>query len=117
MLIEMKLMKGQVLINEGDASDCIYILKSGELGIYKYDFKLKKHQLISQVLPGEMVGEMSFLDNSPRSASVKAHADCVISILNRPAFDTIISTQHPLIQQLLKTLSLRLRKSNEKINE
>ena len=115
MLVSLKIKKGQVLINEGDESDCVYILLSGELAIYKYDRETQRHNVIAHVSPGEMVGEMSFLDNLPRSASVKATTDCDLQMMNRESFDNLMLTQDKFIQNLLRTLSDRLRKANQKI--
>ncbi|MFA6236189.1 MAG: cyclic nucleotide-binding domain-containing protein [Bacteriovorax sp.] len=116
MYIEMELKKGQVLINEGEPSDCIYFLRSGELAIYKYDSQSLGHNIIGHVEPGEMVGEMSFLDNLPRAATVKANTDCRVSIMNRAEFDKIFHAQDSMIQNLVKTLSERLRKTNSKVH-
>ncbi len=116
MFIEMTLKQGEVLINEGESSNAIYILRTGELAIYKYDKEQTKHNTIGHVQAGELVGEMSFLDNLPRSATVKANTDCVISILNRAEFDKLFSSQDQLMQTLIKTLSERLRKTNRKVH-
>jgi CRP-like cAMP-binding protein len=115
MYIDMQLLRGQVLINEGDASDCLYFLKSGELAIYKFDKKTARNNLIGYVEPDEIFGEMSFLNNLPRSASVKANTDCEIAIINRGDFNKIFATQDPLMQTLVKTLSERLHKANSKL--
>lgn len=116
MFVEINLKKGEVLINEGDSSNTIFILRSGELAIYKYDKESKSHNNIGHVQPGELVGEMSFLDNLPRSATVKASTDCVVSLLNRADFDKLFLAQDPLFQTLIKTLSERLRKTNRQIH-
>jgi CRP-like cAMP-binding protein len=115
MLVNLKIKKGQVLINEGDESDCVYILVAGELAIYKYDRESQRHNVIAHVAPGEMVGEMSFLDNLPRSASVKATTDCDVQMMNRTSFNDLMLTQDKFIQNLIRTLSDRLRKANQKI--
>lgn len=115
MYIDVKLNKGEILINEGAASDCLYILKSGELAIFKYDPIEKRHNVIGHVQAGEMVGEMSFLDNMPRSASVRANTDCEVALLNRAEFEKILTGQDKMIQHLVKTLSERLRKTNNKV--
>lgn len=115
MYIDMQLLRGQVLINEGEASDCLYFLKSGELAIYKFDKKAERNNLIGYVEPGEIFGEMSFLNNLPRSASVKANTTCQIAIINRAHFDKMFATQDPLMQTLVKTLSERLHKANSKL--
>lgn len=116
MFVDVQLKKGEILISEGDSSDGIYILKSGELAIYKFEKDQQRHNVIGHVQPGELVGEMSFLDNLPRSATVKATTDCVVSLLNRSEFNKLFETQHPLMQTLIKTLSERLRKTNKKVH-
>lgn len=116
MFVEVNLKKGEVLINEGESSNSIFVLRVGELAIYKYDKEAALHNLIGHVQAGELVGEMSFLDNLPRSATVKANTDCVLSLINRHDFDKLISSQDALVQTLVKTLSERLRKTNRKIH-
>ena len=111
MMIEMTLKQGEVLISEGESSHAIYLLRSGELASYKYDKDQERHNSIGHVQAGELVGEMSFLDNLPRSATVKANTDCVVAILNRAEFDKLFSSQDQLMQTLVKTLSERLRKN------
>jgi len=116
MMMTIELRANQVLMNEGDPSDMLYLLHSGELAIYKYDPKAKVHNLIAYVEPGEMVGEMSFLDNLPRSATVKAKTDCILRMMNRANFEKILATQDPFVHNLVLTLSDRLRKTNKKIH-
>lgn len=69
---------GERLIVEGDASDALFILVSGQLKVFTLG--PKERELVYNVLePGEVFGEM-FLDGEPRSASVKAvlESKCLI---------------------------------------
>lgn len=116
MLVKIELKKDQVLMKEGDTSDVLYQLVSGELAVYKYDQLGKVHNSIGFIQPGEMVGEMSFLDNLPRSATIKANSDCVLQMMNRSDFDKVFKSQDIFIQNLVHTLSERLRKTNKKIH-
>ena len=116
MMVQIELLKNQVLINEGETSDVLYILTSGELAVYKYDTIAKKNNLIGYIQAGEMVGEMSFLDSLPRSATVKANTDCQLKMMNRPSFDALLKSQDIFMQNLVNTLSDRLRKTNRKIH-
>lgn len=111
----MEIKKDQVLMREGEPSDFIYVLVSGELSILKYNPKDKRHEHIAYIMPGEMVGEMSFLENEPRFATVKASTDCVVEMMNRATFEKLLSSQLPLIRNLVKTLSQRVREATKKI--
>lgn len=68
--------KGEYLINEGGASNEMYWVISGLFIITKLN-QDEQNVIIGRVLPGELVGEMSFLDSMPRSASVKAEEEKV----------------------------------------
>ncbi|MBY0517174.1 MAG: cyclic nucleotide-binding domain-containing protein [Bacteriovoracaceae bacterium] len=114
MMMPLKLRAGETLIHEGEKSDCMYILKSGELVVSK--FKDGKPTQLGYIQAGETVGEMSFLDNLNRSATVKAHTDCEVLMINRPHFDEEVRSSSVFIQTLLKALSGRLRKADAKLN-
>jgi len=64
------LKKGDVLFREGDPSDAMYVIKKGRIGILKN--KGSSEVTLAELVPGEMLGEMAFFDNKPRSASAKA---------------------------------------------
>jgi CRP-like cAMP-binding protein len=113
MYIAINVKAHEVVIKEGDPADCVYILKDGELEILSYDHDSKSHQIVGHIEPGEMFGEMSFLDNLPRSATVRAVMDSKIYVINRAEFDKIYKEQHPMMQQLVSILSERLRKTNK----
>lgn len=114
MYIPVTVKAREVIMKEGDAADCLYILKSGELEILSYDKETKTHQVIGHVEPGELFGEMSFLDNLPRSATVRAINESVIYMINRNEFEKIFNEQDPLMQSLVQVLSERLRKANKR---
>jgi CRP-like cAMP-binding protein len=111
MYVDLNIKAGEILFKEGDQSDCLYTLRSGELDILKFNFEANTERVVGHVYPGEIFGEMSFLDNMPRSATVKAKTDCKINMINRSEFEKILNSQDPMIQNLLKTLSSRLRQA------
>ncbi len=114
MMMPIKLKAGETLIHEGEPSDCLYVVKYGELTVSK--FKDGKATQLGFIQAGETIGEMSFLDNLPRSATVKAHTDCELLMINRPQFDLELKASTPLIQTLVKALSQRLRKADQKLS-
>ncbi len=66
----LQLAPGEVLIQEGDKSDFIYYIEKGYAEVTSTT-NSKKHQL-NQVGPGELVGEISLIDEDKRSATVTA---------------------------------------------
>jgi CRP-like cAMP-binding protein len=109
----LTLKKDDFLIHEGDKSTQMYYLVKGTLGVYKR--KGDGLTQIGNVLEGEIVGEMSFLDEAPRSASVKALVDCELVEIPHEKFDAFFKTLPVWYQALIHTLLDRLRRANARI--
>ena len=106
--------QGDYLIKEGAQGHDMYWVTEGKFIISKENESGHK-VIIGEVNPGELVGEMSFLDDLPRSASVKAEIDSeVLKIPHRKFMDTL-DNQPRWFRSLMRTLSQRMRASNEKI--
>ena len=106
-----KAKKGEILLREGDAGAEVYLIESGRLRIYKTHNGLES--TIAIVGAGEIVGEMSFLDSSTRSASAIAIEDCEVLVLNLNQFHAYLERQPAWLRQIIATLLSRLREQNE----
>ncbi len=105
---------GEYLITEGGTSHEMYWVLSGEFIITKMN-KDDNNVILGHVLPGELVGEMSFLDNLPRSASVRAQADSEVLAIPHNKFLDVLDGQPRWFRSLMQTMSHRLRDANTKI--
>ena len=74
--------EGQHLMRYGDTDKQMYIVLSGELAVWSHDVSGKKY-FEHTLRAGEVIGELAFLDNTPRNADVLACCDC--SLLAIPA--------------------------------
>jgi CRP-like cAMP-binding protein len=109
------MVKGDLLMKEGENSNSMYWVQGGTLRLYK-----KKGQgfvELGVVHSGEVVGEMSFLDNQPRSASVEALQPCDIVEIPRGKFEEFINAQPSWMKSLIQTLVKRLRATNNRVRE
>lgn len=103
----------------GDKSDKLYFLMKGEGSVW-ITLRRGSSKRIATFLPGMSFGEMSLLDQSSRSAEVRA--DSPMELLFFPKENLkILSNEHPIVLiLLLHNLSLvlarRLRKANEEIS-
>ena len=71
--------------------------------------------IMGEVSPGELVGEMSFLDNLPRSASVRALEDSEVLVIPHSKFMDVLDHQPRWFKSLMQVMSHRLRDSNNKV--
>lgn len=99
------------LIREGEVSDAIYILVSGEVKVYTRDERGR--QLIYNVLqPGEFFGEM-FLDGGPRSASAKAISQVQCAVVGPKEFRDFMKAYPEFSECLVIKLIARVRHATE----
>ena len=73
MMSQTTLRRGEVLFNEGDSGDRLYILLTGKvkLGHTSVD---GRENLLAVLGPGEVVGELTLFDPGPRSTTATAVA-------------------------------------------
>jgi len=111
---DTKILKPQeYLVREGEESHDMYYLQSGTLAVVKR--RGDGEQQIGTIYSGEIVGEMSFLDEEPRSASVKAISECTLTVIPRKKFEASMKQLPKWYQALVHTLLDRLRKANSRI--
>jgi CRP-like cAMP-binding protein len=66
---------GDVLLEEGDTSPALYFLASGTVEVLKQDDEGAHRFAIATLETGDFFGEMSFVDDEPASATVRADGD------------------------------------------
>lgn len=110
------LKQGQVLFNYGDASDGMFLVRKGEVKIFIHDSQANEI-VLAKVSSGAMIGEMALFDNLPRSASASALTDIEVTHISNEEFTRIMKQIPKWFVNLMSTLSSRLRKTNDRLNE
>lgn len=113
MAKQISLVANEHLLREGDHSQNMYWVQSGTLIVTKR--KGSEEIILGHINSGELVGEISFLDEEPRSATVKAVSDCELIEIPRETIEGIYKVQPKWLEILVKTLAERLRKANARI--
>lgn len=108
-----KLGKGEILFREGDASDAMYVIKSGRIAITKA--KGSGEIILAEKVNGEMLGEMGFFDAKPRSAGAKAVSDVEVIALPFAALHAQFKTFPEWLKAMVKTINSHLREANTRI--
>lgn len=105
------LKTGDFLIKEGEKSTDLYWLQEGELQVLK-QIEGKKHKILRTIKSGQLVGEIAFLDQKPRSASVRALTDCQVLRLHYDDFKEMLGSQPEWIKKIISTLCGRIRENS-----
>lgn len=111
----IKVERGQYLFREGDSSNSMYIIKSGRLAITKKNFNSEDEVTLTEKVNGELLGEMAFFDNKPRSASAKAMIPSEVIELPFAALQEQFNSCPPWLKVLTKTINNQLRDANTRI--
>lgn len=91
------------LTEQGDAGDEFFIVVDGSVDI------LRNGRKVATLGPGDCFGEMSLLDDLPRSATAVTRTATTLLAIHRSDFERTMQTDPSIMRALLATLSMRLR--------
>ena len=109
-----KILKGQYLFQQGDTGQNMYIILAGKVSVSIHS-AVDAHITIAELVPGNFVGEMSVLENQPRSADVLTLEDTIVVSIDKINFIEFISSKPDWAFKIMQSLSNRVRKINEKL--
>lgn len=117
-LQRIQFAKGEAIITEDSWGDNLFFICKGRVEINKgLNNPETPFAQLSILEPGEFFGEMGLIDDEPRSASVIALEEVELLVIPKDAF-TQITFSHPVVMfNLMRTLSGRLRDTNERFVE
>src|SRR5437868_5009570 len=108
---ELPFNSGEQIFKEGDPGDGIYVVKSGMVQISALLENGERH-VFSQIMPGDIFGEMAVLDNQPRSASASAEKRTTLYFIPRHEMANLLKRSPELSILMLQEISGRLREFN-----
>lgn len=117
LMFEKSFKTGSTLFLEGMKGEVFYIVKQGKVDISKK--KGNEEIVIATLGPGEFVGEMSIIDDEPRSATARVAEEAVLLIITKKCFLDIMRATpagaNKMLMTILKIVNQRLRETNRKL--
>jgi CRP-like cAMP-binding protein len=104
---------GHVLFNEGDSGKEMFVIQAGKVRISKKVRDVEK-TLVS-LGPGAFFGEMSILNNKPRSATATVEEDAKLLVIDPKTFEAMVRGNAEIAVRLIKTLATRLQEADDQI--
>ncbi|WP_422003311.1 cyclic nucleotide-binding and patatin-like phospholipase domain-containing protein [Reyranella sp.] len=100
---------GAPLFRQGEPADAVYVVASGCLGVFRHvdADSPEEPQLVAEIPPGNIAGEMSLLSQGKRTRSVAALRDSEVWRLARPSFDRLTSGHPEVLPALMRTVVQR----------
>jgi len=104
---------GQYIFKEGDPSRSMYLVKRGTLSVRKA--KGQTYIEVARIYQNEVLGELSFFDRLPRSASVMAITEVEVMEIKFDSLDKIYTRVPDYLKTIMAAVADRLRKANDMI--
>lgn len=110
---------GEILFNDGDVAESLYIIQKGQIRLFKP--KGKGFVEIAVLRAGEVIGEMAYFDEDgsgqKRSCSASAMTPVEVVEISFLAFGKTMQSLNPWFKTIINTLVTRLRKANTRTKE
>lgn len=101
---------GDVLFNEGESGEVMFVIQSGAVRIAK---EIGGEQKVLAVLgPGEFVGEMAILNSKPRAATATVVEPTRCLVIEARMLESMVSRNSEIAIRLIKKLAKRVESAN-----
>jgi len=113
-VIKRRFKRGEVLVEQGQKSDALFILLTGRARVMSSDSR-GREVILATLSQGDYLGEMSIIDNEPHSATVRAEVQTDVLMLGRTEFARCLSENASMSLVVMRGLVKRLRHADRKI--
>lgn len=102
-LTEVSFSKDETIIKQGDEGGALYIIKSGEIAVQDYNRYEGRLSFVT-LKEGDLIGELSFLNDRRAAADVRAVTDCVLYKLSRDEMAKLMKNEQGLAFTIMNTI-------------
>ena len=117
---ERNLNAGEELFHENDPGDSLFIVQSGRVDIFK-NIRGEVDRSLASFGPGDLIGEMSFIDGARRSATARTTESSEFLVLSRQNFARVQEERPDIAAAFFRNMAgivaARLRTTNELYRE
>jgi CRP-like cAMP-binding protein len=96
------LADGEVLVPEGGRDAHLHVVARGRIDVVKDG--PHGRTLLHTIEPGDLVGELSFMDDEPRYASLIASGTTEVLVLDRRDFETLVESEPRVVYKVMRAI-------------
>ena len=115
-MVSYTLKRGEILFNEGEPGDSLYILLTGKVKL-SHSSGDGRESVFMVLGPGDMFGELSLFDPGPRASTAVAVTDSQVLGLGNVELRPWLTGRPEVAQALLQALAHRLRRANDAMSD
>src|SRR3954452_519540 len=110
-MVRLDLVRGQTLVAQGGSSYSLFLVLHGALAVCRNG----ELEPLAELRAGELVGEIGFFANVPRTANVIAIRDTSVLVLTRTAYQNLARDAPAIVEAVLAALALRFGKETARL--
>jgi CRP-like cAMP-binding protein len=116
LLREHKFAENDVIFNQGDAGDAMYVILQGRVRIATTD-NFGRERVLAFYGPAEFFGDMAVLTGAPRSATASASTDVRLLQLRKDDFDALVANNVGIMRGMLRVMVERQAAMNTRLTQ
>ena len=113
MKTKQYMREGQILFREGTQSDFIFVVEKGEFEVSRRNAD-GRVEVLDVLRQDDIFGELGVIENLPRSATVRALQDGVVTIISKEEMLSTARKNPKALMFILKTLAQRVRMATQR---
>jgi CRP-like cAMP-binding protein len=98
------LQDGEVLLAEGARDGLLHVVVSGRIAVARRDELDGSWNVLHHLEAGDLVGELSFMDDAPRYAALVAAGPTRVLVLNRRDFETLVEREPRVVYKVMRAI-------------
>lgn len=106
LLHDRRYVKGEVIFDEGDEGQSVYVVLGGRVLICRQGEP--ETGRLAVIDPGVVFGELALIDDAPRAAQARAEDDCLLAALSRSDFEKLLETHTSIASKIAIQLARQL---------
>ena len=106
LLHERRYMKGEIIFDEGEEGQTVYVIISSRVLICRQGEP--ETGRITEIDAGVVFGELALLENAPRALQARAEEDSVVASLSRGDLESLLVTHAVIASKILLQLARQL---------
>ncbi|NMB88578.1 MAG: cyclic nucleotide-binding domain-containing protein [Chloroflexi bacterium] len=110
-----RLAAGELLFEEGQPGDRAYLIQSGQVEIFRQHNG--RAVLLAVRHPGEVIGELSLLEATPRTTTARARQASVLLVIHQGLLDELLEARPETARAMLHAYATRLRATERLLNQ
>lgn len=113
---QVKFEANEIVFNEQDKGDALYVVESGSVRIWVLDEDVKPVTL-TELKPGEFFGELAVLDRGPRSTNATTIGETILHRLSSDDFQAFLMKHPDVAIDVICEIGARMRQTNMLVSQ